>query len=99
MTDERINTPLDSLLRDDDEHHGLPEHEHDDEQTLGGGVMASGGTAIDRGTGTVDDDAEHGDDDRPISPGVVPGAPSGGAQPYVPALIEDDEDGGVLPDA
>jgi hypothetical protein len=27
----------------------LPEHERDDDQTIGGGVMHAGGTAIDRG--------------------------------------------------
>jgi hypothetical protein len=32
---------------------GLPEHERDDERTAGGGIMAEGGTAIERGTDTI----------------------------------------------
>jgi hypothetical protein len=36
----------------------LPEHEQDDERTLGGGVMGAGGTAIDRGTGTLGGEAQ-----------------------------------------
>jgi hypothetical protein len=47
---------------------GLPEHEHDDARTIGGGMMGQGGTAVDRGTGTLAGDAqgtggEDGDDD------------------------------------
>jgi hypothetical protein len=34
------------------------EHERDDERTVGGGVMSSGGTAVDRGTGTLDGQAQ-----------------------------------------
>ncbi len=38
----------------------LPEHELRDEQTatIGGGLTASGGTAVDRGTGTLRGDAQ-----------------------------------------
>ena len=97
MTDDSVHTPLE-FLDDDDEHHGLPEHEQDDERTVGGGVMASGGTAIDRGTGMVDD-ADAADEIPAMNAGVIPGPPSGGPQPYVPGVFDDDEDGGVLPDA
>ena len=31
----------------------LPEHEIDDDRSVGGGIMSSGGTAVDRGTGTL----------------------------------------------
>ena len=53
----------------------LPEHEIDDDTTVGGGVMSQGGTVVDRGTGTLDgqaqgtppddDDALSGPDDEP----------------------------------
>jgi hypothetical protein len=36
----------------------LPEHERDDARTIGGGVLTSGGTAIDRGTGTLGGQAQ-----------------------------------------
>jgi len=42
--------------RRDDEREGedqLPEHEIDDTRSVGGGMMSSGGTAVDRGTGTL----------------------------------------------
>jgi hypothetical protein len=41
----------------------LPEHERDDDRTIGGGVLSEGGTAIDRGTGTLDGDAQDRDDE------------------------------------
>jgi hypothetical protein len=31
----------------------LPEHERDDDRSIGAGVMSAGGTAIDRGTGEL----------------------------------------------
>ena len=45
----------------------LPEHEIDDDRTTGGGILSEGGTAVDRGTGTLSGTAqgETGDDDRP----------------------------------
>jgi hypothetical protein len=36
----------------------LPEHERDDDRTIGGGVMSEGGTAIVRGTGMLDGTAQ-----------------------------------------
>ena len=41
--------------RDDDRLDQLPEHERDDDVagTTGGGIMSEGGTAVDRGTGTL----------------------------------------------
>jgi hypothetical protein len=39
--------------REEARERGLPEHEIDDDETVGGGVLSSGGTAIDRGTGTL----------------------------------------------
>jgi hypothetical protein len=52
MTDDVI--PLGPPGRDDDREAELPEHERDDERTAGGGLMSSGGTAIERGTDTID---------------------------------------------
>ena len=43
---------------------GLPAHEIDSNETVGGGVMSEGGTAVDRGTGTLNGQAQiHGGDD------------------------------------
>jgi hypothetical protein len=39
----------------------LPEHERDDDRTIGGGVMDAGGTAVDRGTGTLGGQAQRAD--------------------------------------
>ena len=41
----------------------LPEHERDDDRTLGGGVMSMGGTTVDRGTGTLGGEAQGDDSD------------------------------------
>jgi hypothetical protein len=50
----------------------LPEHERRDDRTVGGGLMDQGGTAIDRGTGTLGDKAqgpvEDDDQDDPLDP-------------------------------
>ncbi|HEX5013551.1 MAG TPA: hypothetical protein VFV72_05255 [Candidatus Limnocylindrales bacterium] len=47
----------------------LPGHEIDDDATVGGGVMSEGGTAVDRGTGTLTGQAEGmpPDDNDPLS--------------------------------
>ena len=60
--------------RDETDHGGLPEHEIDDDRTLGGGVMSEAGTAVDRGTGELDGQAQgpEDDDDRAgAAPDVV----------------------------
>ena len=49
--------------REEARERGLPEHEIDADETVGGGVLSSGGTAIDRGTGTLGGRAQ--DRDRP----------------------------------
>ena len=63
----------------------LPEHELRDEgETVGGGVMSAGGTAINRGTGTLDGTAQGvdaGDDDDTILEETFGGP-----------LVEDDDD-------
>jgi hypothetical protein len=47
----------------------LPDHEIDEDATIGGGILSEGGTAIDRGTGTLDGQAEGQPprDDDPLS--------------------------------
>jgi hypothetical protein len=110
MTDDVFKSPFGG--EDDDggtrNRGGLPEHEMDDDDTVGGGVMTSGATAVDRGTGEMDgtaqtrgdDDGDAGDDMDGVNNVVIGGAPAGGAQPYVPAFVQDDDDeGGSLPDA
>jgi hypothetical protein len=60
-----LGTVDDSASRPDDDDNGrleeLPEHERDDDRTLGGGVMSEGGTVIDRGTGTLGGQAQTAD--------------------------------------
>jgi hypothetical protein len=43
---------------DGDDDDGMPEHEKDPDDTVGGGVMSEGGTAVDRGTGTLGGEAQ-----------------------------------------
>ncbi|HEY0442690.1 MAG TPA: hypothetical protein VGC90_00555 [Candidatus Limnocylindrales bacterium] len=50
-------------MDDDSAKQGLPEHEYDDPNTVGAGVMSQGGTSTDRGTGAVDS-GDHGTDDE-----------------------------------
>jgi hypothetical protein len=52
-----IITPIDAATNavERDEESDLPEHELRDAPTAGGGVMNQGGTAVDRGTGTLDE--------------------------------------------
>jgi hypothetical protein len=56
----------------DDDEDTVPEHERRDDRTVGGGVMDQGGTAIDRGTGTLGGQAqgpaEDDDTEDPMKP-------------------------------
>jgi hypothetical protein len=107
MTDDVI--PLGPPGGDEERLDKLPEHEQDPDDVVGGGLMGSGGTAIDRGTDTIDGpDAQGaragaGDDDMDDTEGIIPGPPAGGAQPYVPAItgeaVDDDDGDASLPDA
>jgi hypothetical protein len=47
----------------DDDRTGMPEHEIDENETIGGGILATGGTAIDRGTGGLAGQAQGTTDD------------------------------------
>lgn len=104
MTDDLFNPPFggeDDKNRD----RALPEHEYDRDDAVGGGVMGSGGTSVDRGTGELagsargDEDVDE-DDMHGVNEGMIAGMPAGGAQSYVPAFVEDDdEEGGSLPGA
>jgi hypothetical protein len=73
--DDATNDAVAGPDREDDDDLGrnrtdaLPEHEHDDDATVGGGVLEMGGTSVDRGTGTLAGQAQ-GDDDSDAGPGV-----------------------------
>jgi hypothetical protein len=102
MTEDRIPPIDDARAREAD----LPEHERDENETIGGGVLSSGGTAIDRGTGELSGTAQGpGAGDEPEGEGVVPppGMAAGGTMPaYAPAptderamgrdVVEEDEE-------
>ena len=102
MTDDQSRRPFEGIDEMDDRAPaGMPAHEQDPDATVGGGMMGSGGTSVDRGTGELGADGSRDlseealDDDTVVSAGP----PAGGAQSYVPALHDDDEDGGTIPDA
>lgn len=106
MSDDVFRPPLGGEDADDRDRGDLPEHEIDDDTTVGGGLMGTGATATDRGTGELTGRAEgapsdEDDDDLGgLNEGAIAGAPAGSAQAYVPAFIEDDDrEGGSLPDA
>ena len=50
--------------REEARERGLPEHEIDADEPVGGGVLSCGGTASDRGTGTLGGRAQ--DRERPL---------------------------------
>jgi len=107
MTDDLFTPPFGG--QDDDERgtdrtDALPAHEQDPDDAVGAGVMGAGGTATDRGTGELSGDAQGGgreEDDMGggLNEGMIAGAPAGGAQSYIPAFIDDDEEGGATPQA
>ena len=78
-----IVDPLDGTTTEDDARReeaarrGLPEHEIDEEDTAGGGILGVGGTAIDRGTGTLGGTAQGNDpgaeDEAPVTADEVLG--------------------------
>lgn len=90
-------------MDDQDQRTDMPDHERDPDDAVGGGLMSSGGTVVDRGTGDrgaggasrsgTGEDPEGG-----LDAGMIPGPPAGGAQAYVPAITDDDEQRSV-PDA
>jgi hypothetical protein len=51
----------DADVEGDERMAALPEHERDDDQSVGGGLASAGGTAVDRGTGTLEGRAEQHD--------------------------------------
>lgn len=104
MTDESPGRRfVDELDDDRSRGEGLPEHERDDDTTVGGGVMASGVTATDRGTGETGGTAQGpgaGDDEGEtgVATGIVAGTPAAGTQPFAPVFVEDSAEEGVVPD-
>jgi hypothetical protein len=82
----------------DSKERALPEHERDDDRTIGGGVLSSGGTAVDRGTGELTGTAQRGDPyeygdpiDRRTTGGVARVGPGVGPT-YIPVEPVDDDD-------
>jgi hypothetical protein len=89
--------------RETDRERQLPEFEKDDERTVGGGLMSSGGTVTDRGTGDLDSvapedaDADEADDTDGDATGpdardardrLIPAAGAGaGGAPYLAAAL------------
>jgi hypothetical protein len=67
-----IITPIDAAADavGRDEESGLPDHELRETPTAGGEVMSQGGTAVDRRTGTLDEDEPLEEPDNPDE--VVP---------------------------
>jgi hypothetical protein len=81
----------------------LPAFEHDDDRTVGGGLMSQGGTATDRGTDSLGRDPLDDDNDEDETTGglandlgaggaIAPGPPAGGGAPYLAAYVDNDED-------
>jgi hypothetical protein len=69
-----IDAAADALEHDEDSE--LPEHERRETSSSGGGVMSQGGTAVDRGTGTLEDDEsleEREDPDEVVPTSHLPG--------------------------
>lgn len=109
MTDDLFRQPFggeDDSAETSDRLSEMPSHEVDDDTTVGGGLMSSGTTSEDRGTGELGGQGERSvGDDRDddlvgVNEGAIAGPPAGGAQTYVPAFIDDDDrEGGALPDA
>ena len=85
-------------MDDQEQRTDMPDHERDPDDAVGAGMMSSGGTAVDRGTGMQGPDATDEDGLDTFDDGVIGGPPAGGAQAYVPAVTDDDEDRSV-PDA
>jgi hypothetical protein len=81
-------------MDDQDRRADMPAHELDQDEAVGGGLTGSGGTAVDRGTGEVTDRTDPDETDA-LDDGMIGGPPAGGAQPYVPAVTDDDEDAAV----
>ncbi len=55
MTDDIFSPPFGG---DSEDERPLPDHEYDENESVGGGVLGSGGTATDRGTGTLEGQAQ-----------------------------------------
>ena len=64
---------------------GLPDHEYDADRAAGAGVMGSGGTAEDRGTGMAAGSTDDHSDAPVLDGGIAAGTQAGQATPYVPA--------------
>ena len=91
MTDD---TPGADFIDEAERRNALPEHERDDETTACGGLMSSGVSATDTGTGSTDDDG-----DPTAATQMVAGTPAiSGSQPMAPVYVEETSEEGALAD-
>jgi hypothetical protein len=101
MTDD---SPGADFIDEADRRKALPEHERDDDTSAGGGLMGSGLSATDRGTGDTGGTAQgpgagDGSDDPGVATPMVAGTPApSGAQPFAPVYVEETADEGAIPD-
>ena len=100
MTDD---SPGADFVDDAERRSALPEHERDDDTTVGGGLTSSGVTATDRGTGELSGtaqgpEADDDEDDPDANTGMLAGMPAGASQPFAPIFVEENEEEGALAD-
>ena len=101
MTDD---SPGADFIDEAERRDALPEHERDDDTSAGGGVMSSGLSATDRGTGDLSGTAQGpgADDDEgdpTVAAPMVAGTPAiSGAQPMAPVYVEERSEEGALGD-
>ena len=101
MTDE---SPGADFIDEADRRRALPAHERDDDTSAGGGLMGSGLSATDRGTGDMGGTAQGpgADDDRgdpTVAAPMVAGTPAiSGSQPMAPVYVEETSEEGALAD-
>jgi hypothetical protein len=89
MTDD---SPGADFIDEADRQRALPEHERDDDTTIGGGLTSSGVSATDTG---ADDDAG----DPTVATQMVAGTPAiSGSQPMAPVYVEETSEEGALAD-
>jgi len=90
MTDD---SPGVDFIDEADRKRALPEHERDDDTSVGGGLMSSGVSATHTG-GSADDS-----DDPAVATPMVAATPAiSGSQPMAPVYVEETSEEGALAD-
>jgi hypothetical protein len=89
MTDD---SPGADFIDEADRRNALPEHERDDDTTVGGGLMSSGVSADTAGADTDGGDPT-------VATQMVAGTPAiSGSQPMAPVYVEETSEEGALAD-